>query len=113
MSEYIQVLPVNGAAEDDQFERVAAEPFGHQSVEVGRFNVAQVLDHLFDDGVDPRMFTDDAADVVEQGVLRVGREHLLVLVLPAYQQSGCLKPVQLDPDRIGRFAELLLQSTEV
>ena len=59
------------------------------------------------------MFSQDIADIGKQRVFLVGREHFLVLVLPADQQSGCFEPVQLDADCIGRLPELFLQPAQI
>lgn len=43
----------------------------------------------------------------------IGLINLPVLFFPGNQQTGFLKPVQLDPDGVGRFVEIRLQVSQI
>jgi hypothetical protein len=71
------------------------------------------IDHLLKKTVNAGVFAQDAGDVGKQRVFDVGAEDLAVLFHAGYQQSSLLETVELETNRVGAFAELFGQASQV
>ena len=85
----------------------------HIADDIGLLDISQFVYHLFNDRIQSDVFPDDAVNVTKQGMLLVRSEDLPLALFGTHQEPRLLKPVQFDPDRIGRLIKLPLQPTQI
>lgn len=108
-----KIININGVANDDQAEVGAVETLGQIADEINFLWFAQVIDHPVDDFVHAHILAHQTLYVAKKRMFLVGLKHLTHPHTGSGKQSGCLKSVELLPDRIGAFAKLCLQSTQI
>ncbi len=108
-----EVGGVNGSANQKYFDIGALLSVGKGIGEVYFFHFAQVLNYLFNQLVDAKVFMHEALYIGEKRVLSVGSKKLALAFGMGSKKAGMFKAVQLEAYGIGGFAEFSFESAQV
>ena len=109
----VDVVHVELLAHQGQLDDFGIVPFGEVAGDVGRLQAADLAGDPLHDLVDAHRLPHDAFQVVVEGMPIVGLVKPLLPLVLGGEQSRLREAVQLHPDGVGRFVELLLHHPQV
>lgn len=105
-------IQVDALADEQEVDHLAVAAHGEITDQPGLLQTPQLAEDVIDHPVDARVLEQDAVDVAEQGMGRIGGVYLPVPLETAHQHPRLLEAVQLHADAIGRFPKLRLQAPQ-